>query len=146
MNYFFSNMTLTSSPKKKWESVNYEEMQTILSRKEEYLMMNTLSPTDQKVLIKGTLRWEQEEEFVNAQLFDLNTKNKTMVIYGRNYMDESVVKKAQQLISLGAEKVCIYHGGIFEWTCLGDIFGLELFPLTDETVKIVDILQYRPKK
>ena len=37
--------------------------------------------------------------------------------------------------------VFIYSGGMFEWLCLQDIYGNELFPTTK---KELDILKYKP--
>jgi len=38
--------------------------------------------------------------------------------------------------------IYIYPGGIFEWLCLQDIYGDELFPTTK---KELDILKYKPR-
>ncbi len=72
----------------------------------------------------------------------LNTnKNGHIVIYGKNSNDESIFKKSEQLTKLGFSNVYVYIGGMFEWLCLQDIYGDELFPTTK---KELDILKYKP--
>ena len=67
-------------------------------------------------------------------------KKHKIIIYGKNHSDETVYKKYNQLKQLGFVNVLIYIGGIFEWLCLQDIYGHELFPcIGNET----DILKYK---
>jgi hypothetical protein len=68
--------------------------------------------------------------------------SKTIVLYGKNSSDYSVLeKKNKQLISLGF-KVLIYLGGLFEWVLLQDIYGADQFPTSKRNL---DILKYRPR-
>ena len=57
-----------------------------------------------------------------------------------NTNDENIYKKYKQLVSLGVANIYIYPGGLFEWLCLQDIYGEELFPTTK---KELDILKYK---
>ena len=56
--------------------------------------------------------------------------NKSFIIYGMHYYDNSLLRKYQQLKNLGAEVVYVYGGGMFEWLMLQDIYGNEQFPTT----------------
>lgn len=106
-----------------------------------YIIINTLSIDEQDYLIKGTLHANKELEIIN-NLLSSNKKIK-IIIYGKNSCDQSVIKKYEQLKSLGFENVFIYMGGIFEWMLLQDIYGDDNFPTTK---KKLDILRYKPIK
>ena len=92
----------------------------------------------QKCLILNTTKIENEEALINSII--KKTKNKNIIIYGRNCNDEKVYKKYEQLVSLGFTNVYIYVGGMFEWLLLQDIYGSELFPTTSNEL---DILKYK---
>ena len=111
-----------------------------MSRQEaNYLLINTLDSQNQKCLIKNTLAIDTEVKVIN----DCMKHGKvTIIVYGKNAMDETVTKKYQQLISLGFGRVYIYTGGLFEWLCLQDIYGEDDFPTT---IKEIDLLKYKPK-
>ena len=117
--------------------IGYEEMQNNINNNS--IIINTLNTHEQNCLIKNTMHSSKEEETIN---FYLN-KNKLIkiVIYGKNNLDMSVVKKYKQLIDLGFKHVEIYCGGIFEWLLLQDIYGDEYFPTT---IKEHNILKYKP--
>jgi hypothetical protein len=106
-----------------------------------YIIINTLSLNEQDYLIKGTLDANKELEIIN----NLLTTNKSVkiIIYGKNSCDKTIIKKYEQLKSLGFENVFIYMGGIFEWMLLQDIYGEDNFPTTK---KNLDILKYKPSK
>ena len=70
-----------------------------------------------------------------------NNTNKYIIIYGKNANDDTIYNKYEQLLKLGFMNVFIYSGGMFEWLCLQDIYGNELFPTTK---KELDILKYKP--
>ena len=123
--------------------VNFEDIQIIFKKKDDYIIINTLSIQDQYCLIKNTIPYQEEEKIINDSISFFNKPNKKIVIYGKNCCDESVNKKYKQLLSLGFIDVFIYKGGMFEWLLLQDIYGFELFPTTS---KILDILKYRPIK
>ena len=67
--------------------------------------------------------------------------NRVVIIYGKNCLDNTVIKKHKQLRTLGFPEVYIYLGGLFEWLLLQDIYGIENFPTTKKTL---DIYKYRP--
>ena len=123
--------------------INFEDMQFILKKKENYIIINTLSIFEQDCLIKYTLQYQEEEKVINNSLSFFSKSNKKIVVYGKNCCDESIDKKYKQLLSLGFTHIYIYRGGMFEWLLLQDIYGYELFPTTN---KILDILKYRPIK
>jgi len=70
-----------------------------------------------------------------------SNKSVKIVVYGANNNDESVYRKYHHLLKCGFASVYAYTGGLFEWLCLGDIYGEELFPVTDREI---DILKYKP--
>ena len=79
----------------------------------------------------------------NQLINNYDFKSKTIVIYGRNCNDNSVMKKANQLIELGFHNIYIYNGGLFEWILLQEIYSDEHFKTTSE---VDDILKYKPDK
>jgi len=123
------------------KKINYEDMQTVIKNPEVYLIINTLSPSDQKCLIVNTTLAEEEEPLINKYLKE--NRNIRIIVYGKNCNDESVQKKYQQLLSLGFYNIFVYTGGMFEWLLMQDIYGKELFPTTK---KEVDLLKYKPNQ
>ena len=103
------------------------------------IIINTLNINEQGCLIKSTIHSSKEEETINYHLN--NNKSVKIVIYGRNNLDMSVVKKYKQLVDLGFKYVEIYCGGLFEWLLLQDVYGDEFFPTT---IKEHNILKYKP--
>jgi len=65
-----------------------------------------------------------------------------IIVYGKNSNDITILHKYEQLIKLGFTNVHIYTGGIFEWMLLHEIYGKDLFKITNYEI---DILRYRPK-
>lgn len=121
------------------QKVNFEDIQFLLKNKKP-LLINTLEQNEQSCLIKGTVSVTDEEKIINE--FMKKNFNVTIVIYGRNSNSEKLIKKYNQLISLGFVNVFIYPGGLFEWLCLQDIYGYDVFPTTS---KELDILRYKAK-
>ena len=120
------------------KKINYEDMQTVIKNPEIYLIINTLSSSDQQCLIINTTLPNDEELIINK--FIKENKGIRIIIYGRNCNDESINKKYQQLSSLGFYNIFVYLGGIFEWLLLQDIYGAEMFPTT---AKELDLLKYK---
>jgi 23S rRNA pseudoU1915 N3-methylase RlmH len=120
------------------KKINYEDMQTVVTNPEVYLIINTLPPSDQKCLIVNTTNAEEEEILINKYMKE--NKAIRIIIYGKNCNDESIQKKYQQLLSLGFYNIFIYTGGMFEWLMLQDIYGREMFPTTK---KEQDLLKYK---
>jgi hypothetical protein len=121
------------------KKINYEDMQTIIKNPELYLLINTLSISEQNCLIVNTTLAEEEEVIINK--FMKQNKNIRIIIYGKNCNDEMIQRKFQQLLSLGFYNIYVYPGGMFEWLMLQDIYGKELFPTTK---KELDFLKYKP--
>ena len=113
-------------------------MQNVIKNPEIYLIINTLSHSDQQCLIINTTISTDEELIINKFLKE--NKNIRIIIYGKNCNDDSINKKYQQLYSLGFYNIYVYSGGMFEWLMLQDIFGKDLFPTTK---KELDFLKYK---
>ena len=124
------------------EKISFEDMQFVIKNINNYLLLNTLSQSEQNCLINGTLLAHQEEETINKLLSNRTRKIK-IVIYGRNCNDEKIYKKYHQLFSLGFTNIYMYVGGMFEWLLLQDIYGPEEFPTTS---KQLDIIKFKPQK
>ena len=122
------------------KKLSFEDVQYIISRTKEFIIINTLTPNEQQCLIKNTISYQTEEKVINEYLnqYDFTPK---FVIYGKNTNDENIEKKAKQLSGLGFTEVYVYMGGMFEWLLLQDIYGEDEFPTTS---KLLDILLYKP--
>lgn len=127
----------------------YEDVQAALaSHKSQgsnsrYVLINTLSATDQDCLIQGSITSDAEEEYINRLLTSTDgwKKRETIIIvYGRNNTDESALVKCQQLSVLGFTESYVYIGGLFEWLMLQDIYGAIEFPTTS---KQLNLLRYK---
>ena len=119
------------------KKIGFEDMKYVIkNKKKNYVMINTLTITEQGCLIPGTVSIQDEEAFINRHL----NKNISIIIYGKNANDDSIFKKYEQLLKLGFNSVFVYTGGIFEWLLLQDIYGKDEFPTTSEEL---DILKYR---
>ena len=122
------------------KKISFKDMQNIIYNKN-YYIINTLPINNQNCLIKNTINADDEVNVINN--FMKINKNINIVLYGINSLDESLVKKYDQLIGLGFKNIYIYIGGLFEWLLLQDIFGNEEFPTTNIES---DILKYSPSK
>jgi hypothetical protein len=123
------------------KKINFEDMQIAIKNPEVYIIINTLSPSEQNCLIVSTTLASDEENIINQ--FMKTNKNVRIIIYGKNGNDDTTNKKYQQLMSLGFYNIYLYTGGLFEWLLLQDIYGKELFPTTK---KEVDLLKYKPNQ
>ena len=95
------------------KKINYEDMLTVIKNAEIYLIINTLSPTEQQCLIINTTIAEEEEVIINKYMNQ--NKHIRIIIYGKNCNDENIQKKYQQLLTLGFCNIFVYTGGLFEW-------------------------------
>jgi hypothetical protein len=120
--------------------ISFEDVQKVISNRNNYIIINTLAPNEQHCLIPNTISYIEEENQINQLMNQYDFYSKTFVVYGKNCSDESVEKKCKQLRQLGFSNVCCYMGGMFEWLCLQDIYGEDEFPTT---TKELDILKYR---
>jgi hypothetical protein len=114
--------------------VGYEDVQFVIKhKKRNYILINTLTITEQNCLIPGTIAIKDEEAIINK-----NINNKiNIIIYGKNANDESIFKKYEQLLTLGCGSVFVYTGGLFEWLLLQDIYGKDEFPTTSDELDIL---------
>ena len=130
INFFMGN-------KMSIRKVGFEDIQYVIKhKKRNYILINTLTITEQNCLIPDTIAIKDEEAIINKHL----NKNIHIIIYGKNANDESIFKKYEQLLTLGCSSVFVYTGGLFEWLLLQDIYGKEEFPTTSDEL---DILKYR---
>lgn len=118
--------------------INFQDMQKIIVNPD-YIIINTLSDTNQDCLILNTLY--PNEEIIKITEFLTKDKNKHIVIYGENCNDSKLLDKYNQLVKLGFNNIYVYIGGLFEWLLLQDIYGEETFPTTK---KELDLLKYKP--
>ena len=117
--------------------IGFEDIQFVIKhKKRNYVLINTLTITEQNCLIPGTITIKDEEAIINKHL----NNNIHIIIYGKNANDESIFKKYEQLLTLGCSSVFVYTGGLFEWLLLQDIYGKDEFPTTSDEL---DILKYR---
>ena len=108
--------------------VNFEDVQYGIKNKQNYLLINTLDMNEQGCLISKTVAVSNEENLINQYL---NKKiNVNIIVYDKNANAPNLMKKYEQLLSLGFVNVYIYPGGLFEWLLLQDIYGTEDFPTT----------------
>lgn len=127
-----------------FDRVNFEFVQqviqgdTITNTSNNAILLNTLPDTEQSCIIQGSVIAAKEEEIVNNLI--RRDKKKLIIVYGRNHSDLTVYKKYNQLKNLGLSNVKIYVGGMFEWLCLQDIYGKELFKTSSYET---DILRYK---
>ena len=119
------------------KKINYEDLQKNI---QSFVLLNTLPIQKQECLIINTISINDEERKIN-DLMSSNSYKFPIFIYGENTNDVSLFNKYNQLTSLGFTNIYIYPGGLFEWLCLQDIYGDDLFPTTKREL---DILKYRP--
>lgn len=120
--------------------VNFEDVQYSMKNKNKFLLINTLDSSRQDILIKNTVPISKEEELIN-KLIKTN-QNVNIIVYDENSNAPNLMKKYDQLISLGFINVFLYPGGLFEWLLLQDIYGYENFPTTKQET---DILKFKGK-
>ena len=117
------------------QKVHFEDLQNSINHNNEVILINTLKSINQSCLIYNTIQIDSEEDIINNLL--KKNKNKKIIIYGKNYNDITVYKKYNQLKQLGFTNIYVYPGGIFEWLCLQDIFGTELFKTKGQEINIL---------
>ena len=110
--------------------VNFEDIQYLLNKDNEFILINTLDEKEQSCLIKNTVSIENEVKYINH--FMTQNININIIIYDKNANAPNLMKKYEQLSGLGFTNVFIYPGGLFEWLLLQDIYGMEDFPTTKQ--------------
>ena len=73
--------------------IGFEDVKYLLNKGTRFIIINTLDERDQTCLIKGTISPTEEISIINKAI-----SNPTLhiVIYGRNYTDESIYKKYEK--------------------------------------------------
>ena len=120
--------------------VNFEDVQHSMKNKNKFLLINTLDGSRQNILIKNTVSVNKEEELINKLI--KSNLNVNIIVYDENANAPNLMKKYDQLVSLGFINVFIYPGGLFEWLLLQDIYGFDNFPTTSQER---DILKFKGK-
>ena len=120
--------------------VNFEDVQHSMKNKNKFLLINTLDGSRQNILIKNTVPVDKEEELINKLI--KSNLNVNIIVYDENANAPNLMKKYDQLVSLGFINVFIYPGGLFEWLLLQDIYGYDNFPTTSQER---DILKFKGK-
>ena len=115
-------------------------MQFFIKNTNNCIIINTLNDFEQNCLIKNTIPIFKEADIINKNM--KNNLDLNIIIYGKNYSDQTIYKKYNQLKNLYFKNVYIYSGGLFEWLCLQDIYGNDLF---QTNCNELDILKYKPK-
>lgn len=116
--------------------ISFDNMKNIVKNTNGYLIINTLASNEQNCLIVNTTPIDKEEYKINEYL-NIGEKNICIVIYGKNCNDKNVIKKYNQLNSLGFNNIKVYFGGLFEWLLLQDIYGYEHFKTTSKEPNIL---------
>ena len=119
--------------------IGFEDIKYLNKKGDKFIIINTLSENEQSCLIKGTISPNDEVSIINSAMSNPVLQ---IIIYGKNFSDESIFEKYQKLSNLGFNNVYVYPGGIFEWLLLQDIYGDVEFPTT---TKELDILKFKPK-
>jgi len=142
---FFKKTMFNGLFQKIYNKISFEDVQFILksSHKTDFIIINTLPITEQECLIKNTISYDSEEKIINELMTKYEFKKYKFIIYGKHSNDDSVEKKAKQLLNLGFSNVYVYIGGLFEWMLLQDIYGFDEFPTTK---KVLDILKFKPPR
>ena len=125
---------------------NFETIQEMIkANSRDIILINTLDRNNQSCLIQGTLSVGDEIKVIDESL--RKRQKKTIYIYGKNYNDETVYKKYEQLSKISQFECYIYLGGLFEWLLLAEIYGYDEFEIINtNNYKIIDILKYKDYK
>jgi len=124
-----------------YKKIMFEDMQFAIRNPDKFIIINTMSISEQECLIKHTIPPNLEEKYINDLISSFDLHSKKFFLYGKNANDETVEKKYKQLAGLGFTEIYLYGGGMFEWMLLQDIYGKEEFPTTS---RVLDILKFRP--
>ena len=124
------------------QKINFEDIQSVITNPEIYLLINTLPENDQNCLLPNTLQVNLEESTINTYLQN-RRKDVRIIIYGKNSNDDKIYEKYNQMIKLGFYNIFLYPGGLFEWLMLQEIYGFSDFPTT---MQQLDFLKYKPKQ
>lgn len=141
-----------------YNTITATEMQHICENyynENKYIIVNSLPDSMQECVIKNTIAVEREEDvisqilpnitsrFVNGILGLKSNENcPCIIVYGKNCCDETAFDKYNKLAKHYLyPNVKLYIGGLYEWICLQNIFGSDLFPTT---VNEIDVFKFAP--
>ena len=79
--------------------VNFEDVQHSMKNKNKFLLINTLDGSRQNILIKNTVPVDKEEELINKLI--KSNLNVNIIVYDENANAPNLMKKYDQLVSLG---------------------------------------------
>jgi hypothetical protein len=122
--------------------IGFQDMQHVLKHSESFVLINTMLTMEQTCILPNTIPAHIETDIIN-ELLKNGKKGTNIVVYGKNCTDISVIKKQEQLKTLGFTHVYVYIGGMFEWLMLQDIYSETEFQTTN---KELDILKFKPER
>lgn len=129
----------------KKQIINFDTLQLIATRKKDdinnCIILNTLIESQQHCLILNTIPIKDEEITINQIIEKKQQAKWCIIVYGKNYTDETVERKCKQMRSIGFTRIYSYNGGIFEWLLLQEIYGETNFPTT---TRHIDLLEFKP--
>ena len=94
-------------------------------------MISTLPAAQQGCLIAGTIPVSEETATVSTLLAGQRSRRR-LIVYGASSSDDTALRKAEQLISLGFADVFVYRGGLLEWLLLREVYGADWYGVTGE--------------
>ena len=105
--------------------VNFEDIQYLLNKNNEYILINTLSEKEQDCLIKDTVSIENEVKYINH--FMSKDININIVIYDKKCKCSKFNEKIRTISRFRFTNVFIYPGGLFEWLLCKIFMVLTIF-------------------
>jgi len=126
---------------KNYKFANFEQVQQCIKslNRNNNILLNTLPIDKQHCVIASSIPAVNEETIINRMIGEGVMQNVDIIVYGKNYRDESIYNKYNQLRKLGFTNVSIYGGGMFEWLLLQEVYSADNFPTSG---KELDILMY----
>lgn len=122
--------------------VTYEYVKETAITNSNVMLISTLRKDKEQYSIIRTVLIDNEEACIN-QLMSKSQYGMTIVIYGENMYDPTVITKYNQLKKIGFTNCYIYFGGLFEWILLQDVYGCEMFPT--KSTPINGCLDFKPR-
>ena len=122
--------------------VSFDELKEITSQPNS-ILISTLPETMQECLISGTIPCGKEEYTINRIVEEKRKREWSIIIYGRNCLDVTPIKKQKQLLEMGFARIHVYVGGLFEWLLLQEVYGDDNFSTTQKNP--TNILRYCAK-
>jgi hypothetical protein len=134
----------SSSFDAKLNTINNDTLQRHFHDETDMTLLTTMECSE--CFIANTATIADEEQKMNA-LIKQGEFDELIVVYGKNYSDENVFRKYEQLVNFGFSNVRVYRGGMYEWLLLHCIHGNNMYPVDNprgtDVKKLVN--KYRPK-